>query len=141
MPRHGLCIVAIYLLLAVGCGKKLDASLSGVVTLDGKPLHTGLVTFTPVKSGAAAYADIGADGRYSARTGNNAGLACGDYVVTVVALTRPPRGRDDLPGDLLTPTRYSNPRQSDLHFTIGPGANRIDIHLHTQRKGGRPPTL
>ena len=94
-------------------------------------MRTGTVAFHPAKGGATAYASIGDDGSYSLRTGADKGLAAGEYVATVVAMTGPPPGSKNMMdfGTRITPARYANPKQSDLHFTIVPGGNHIDIPL------------
>ena len=119
------------LALAVGCGVH-DSSVYGTVTLDGKPLETGTVTFHPAGDGAVAYGRIGADGSYRLHTGAEQGLAPGEYVVTVVATAAPPDPHSEVVGKLLTPARYGNLDQTDLHFTIEPGKNQIDLALRTK---------
>ena len=55
----GLVVLAAVAFAAVGCGKHA-ATVSGGVTLGGKPLSSGVVTFNPVTAGASAYAAIAA---------------------------------------------------------------------------------
>lgn len=124
-------LVAGALTLAAGCGAH-DSSVYGTVTLDGKTLETGTVTFHPAGEGAVAYGRIGADGSYRLHTGAEEGLAPGEYVVTVVATAPPPDPHSEVVGKLLTPVRYGNLDQTDLRFTIEPGTNRIDLPLQTK---------
>ena len=126
-------------LAAGGCGSSLDSSVSGTVTIDGKPLELGngtcTVSFYPEAGGAAAQARVAADGTYALKTGSTQGIRSGKYTVTVVATgpTREPSpGSPPMPGPLLTPTRYGAKQQSDLHFTIEPGTNRIDVPLKSK---------
>ena len=135
-PRPVALTATLLLLTLSGCGGVLDSSVSGTVTLDGKPLRmeagTGTVSFHPEGGGPAAQARIGADGRFVLKTGSGEGLPSGDYVVTVVATgagPKTPRNGVPMPGPLLTPTRYGTRKQSDLRFTVNPGANEIDIPL------------
>ena len=128
----GLLLVIACLWLAAGCGGPHDSSVYGTVTLDGKPLETGTVTFHPAGEGAVAYGRIGADGNYRLHTGAEQGLAPGEYVVTVVATALPPDPHSEIVGKLLTPARYGNLDQTDLHFTIEPGKNQIDLPLQTK---------
>ena len=118
------------LLILAGCGRSRDASVSGSVTLDGKPLETGTVTFHPSDGGPAAYGQIGTDGGYSLKTGRQRGIDPGEYVVTVVAATPPSEQNGlEMPGQLLTPERYGRTEQTDLHFTVRSGGNRFDLPL------------
>ena len=124
-------LVAGALTLAVGCGAH-DSSVYGTVTLDGKRLTTGTVTFHPTGEGAAAYGRIGADGSYRLHTGAQQGLAAGEYLVTVVATAPPPDPHSEVVGKLLTPARYGRLHETDLRFTIEPGKNPIDLPLQTK---------
>lgn len=83
------------IMLPLGCAVLLLAGceqpgiVTGLVTLDGKPLTTGVITFNPKTGGPTAYGAIGTDGRYELRTGAAAGLPAGEYVVTVAANAAP----------------------------------------------------
>ncbi|MFM9024668.1 MAG: hypothetical protein ACKON7_04915 [Planctomycetaceae bacterium] len=82
MPRIMLLLACGALLMA-GCEQ--PGIVTGLVTLDGEPLTTGVITFNPKAGGPTAYGAIGTDGRYELHTGAAAGLAAGEYVVTVAA--------------------------------------------------------
>jgi len=132
----GVAIVGALGLAACGCNSSLDSSVSGTVTMDGKPLDldngTCVVSFYPEAGGPAAQARVAADGTYALKTGSTQGIRSGKYLVTVVATgpaREPPPGSPPMPGPLLTPTRYGTKERSDLRFTIEPGTNRIDIPL------------
>jgi hypothetical protein len=125
-----LRFAVLLLLLLAGCGKSRDALVSGSVTLDGEPLKTGTVTFHPLEGGPAAYGQIGSDGSFSLKTGRQRGIDPGDYVATVVAATPPSEQNGlEMPGELLTPERYGQVKQTDLRFTVRPGNNRFDLPL------------
>jgi hypothetical protein len=76
-----------------------------------------------------AIGSIPSDGSYEIKTGTEAGLAPGDYVVTVTATDPPPAGQEELPGTLLTPEQYGNVATSPLKFTVKEGSNSIDLEL------------
>src|SRR3954451_21463001 len=82
LPR--LAVIAALVSIS-GCGGPYDAKLRGQVTLDGKAVPRGTVSFAPVGGGPIAYSRIDTDGSYSAQTGREVGLPAGDYVVTVIA--------------------------------------------------------
>lgn len=131
---------AILLVALVGCGPTINlpplAAVSGTVTLDGTPLTTGMVQFTPDNSkgtqGAASTGAIGPDGRYTLSVADSAsGAMVGWHRVSVVARAAPKDETDTAPM-LLVPERYINPATSGLSFEVKAGeANVIDLKLTT----------
>ncbi len=118
-------------LFTLGCAKHA-AQVSGTVTLDGKPLTSGTVTFHPAAGlGAPAYGQIDAQGCYELSTGTGAGLTPGSYVATVVANeampTRSPT--EEVQFKLLTPEKYGSTELSDLKVEVQPGANDVPLAL------------
>lgn len=113
--------------VALGCGSSTASKVSGVVTVDGIPLTSGDVTFSPVDEGQIAYGKIDGSGNYTLSTENQVGAKPGNYVVTVVATGEPPAS--DKPPPLLTPAKYSDKATSDLKFAVKPGFNQIHLPL------------
>jgi len=113
-----------------GCGGK-PATVSGVVTLDGKPLERGSVGFTPVAGGMRAAGVIDGDGSYTLSTNRDAGLEIGEYAVTVVSREPGPENAQGppMPGPYITPQHYSVESTSGLKFNVAGGSNTIDIAL------------
>jgi hypothetical protein len=72
-----LALVFLLLVLATGCGGSY-ASVSGSVTIDGKPLKHGAVTFDPEDGKAQTAGSLIENGSYSAK------VRPGRYRVTVV---------------------------------------------------------
>ncbi len=129
--------LALLVAAVAGCGRR--AEVSGTVTLDGVPLTSGVVTFTPRDAGASAYAAIDADGRYIAQTGASVGLAPGDYVVTVAANLPAGEGGPTGPGPysdgirpLSTPQRYADRSQSPLRALLKSGTQELRLELSSQ---------
>jgi hypothetical protein len=115
------------------------ASVSGTVTLDGQPLTKGDVSFHPDGgSGAPAYGQIDAQGRYSLSTGTEAGLAPGAYTAVVVATKDPPQLYDktgaEIPPIPITPGKYGSTTTSDLKVQVKPGKNDIPLALELAKK-------
>ena len=122
--------------LLIGCSSS-DATVSGTVTLDGKPVEGspqlyGTVSFYPQGGGGApAVAIIDSYGRYELKTGSTHGLAPGNYAVTVaVKKIHPPAE----PGGLTRPerlsaTKFSEPTDSGLTADVKPGSNRFDFAI------------
>lgn len=130
----GLLAAAMTTVLVAGCGQ--PGAVSGLVTLDGKPLTTGVITFTPAGSGASAYGAIGPDGRYELRTGGAAGLAAGEYVVTVAANAAAPDRSAGIawPGSeralpLVTPGKYADRDKSPLRASVATGGQQLNFAL------------
>jgi hypothetical protein len=132
---------SVLFLAAAGCGPNA-ARVSGTVTLDGQPLTTGNVSFHPDgDSGAPAYGQIDAQGRYSLSTGSDAGLPPGKYVAVVVATKDPPKPYDatgaEIPPIPITPAKYSQVSTSDLRVDVKSGQNDIPLALQSGKPAGR----
>lgn len=126
------------LIWAGGCGGNA-ASVTGVVTLDGKALPPGTiggVAFHPVGTGPVAVGDLSPSGEYLLHTGTAEGLPAGSYIVTVSASEPPqiPANPNVAPAapKLVTPVRYSLKEQSGLQVEVKPGENRIPLDLSSR---------
>jgi hypothetical protein len=79
-------LAATLLLAGVGCARN-PVGVSGVVTMDGKPLYGALVTFLPTGKGRSAMATTQEDGSFTLSTlqgvDAGAGVWPGAYKVTV----------------------------------------------------------
>jgi hypothetical protein len=121
----------------IGCGRH-PAKLSGAVTLDGKPLPTGMISLSPARSGPSAYGEITPDGRFELKTGSEKGLEPGEYVVTVAANAVgpdepvPESGGPPPIRPLITPPKYADVSTSPLRITVKPGSQKLDIELSTE---------
>src|SRR5690348_3321206 len=80
----GLAFLAMLLAVSVGCSEKMPR-VYGQVTIDGKAVPEGMISFQPVSGGAIAMAPIKPDGSYEVKTGNTTGLAPGEYNIAVSA--------------------------------------------------------
>jgi len=139
MNTRGLLPIACcFVLVLAGCGGH-ESTASGTVTLDGKPLGHGTVTFHPQADGTPGYGAIGPEGQYTVQTGNREGLTAGDYVITVVALEPSVEPSSSMgmpsPGKPLTPRCYASVDSSDLRRTVEPGPNRLDLQLRSDSTG------
>jgi len=129
-------------LMAVpGCGETQKfATVTGVVTLNGKPLKGATVTFQPIAAQGsieAADSSIGKtndQGEYSLTTSRNVpGAAVGKHRVRISLLSqqrgdsdeRPPRG--GWPVKELVPARYNG--ETTLEIDVVPGQNKADWPL------------
>ena len=130
------------LLLLAGCGGGPDlpdrAKVSGLVTLDDKPLTSGTVIFEPDASkgttGPPAYGQIDPQGRYELTTdrsgGTKDGAILGFHKVRVQA-------RENVePGQLarsLIPVQYDDANRSGLTAEVKAGRENVfDLKLKSQ---------
>jgi hypothetical protein len=141
MKAHRL--LGVVLVSTLGCsheGPKI-VPVSGVVTLNGKPLAGATVTFSPiakpgeVNAGDGSSGKTNADGEYTLTTSRGVpGAQVGKHRVGISALSqqagssdeRPPRGGWPIKDKI--PARYSG--DSTLTFEVAPsGPNKADFTL------------
>lgn len=112
-----------------GCGSsKPSGSVTGKVSMDGKPVTNGSVVFSSSTKGSAAEGKLDSAGAFNLTDS----LPVGDYVVTVKpppagaplgAPAAPPPAKSDIP------EKYRSEAKSDLKFTIKAGANQATFEL------------
>ncbi len=136
-----LAIAAITLVGSLGCGRSelpLRVKVTGIVTLDGKPLPLGRVQFVPDRSkgnaGPIAVGIIDETGRYQLstdrRNDNHDGAVLGFHRVCVEAIPQP-KGVTDFPS--LIPAKYNNPSTSGLTAEIrSVEVNEIPLKLKSK---------
>ncbi|TWT36009.1 hypothetical protein KOR34_09060 [Posidoniimonas corsicana] len=144
-PLQAVCCSFLMVSLT-GCGGDYR-QVSGVVTIDGKPLETGRVKFFP-EAGRPAIGEITGGGRYTLTTIDPGdGALPGDYTVTVESTKYSASGRmassleEELSGvgvnvqiesQSLVPARYSNRGDTPIKVTVKPnGLNEIDLVLES----------
>jgi hypothetical protein len=143
--RYVLSIGAIGAIACIsGCGGTYDATVSGVVTIDGAIVPNGTVAYSPVAGGPAGYSPIETNGAYVIRTGRENGLPAGEYQVTVTAyepakMLQTEKGGPPPPGKALTPAWSRTKDTSGLKFTVNPGSNEINLDLKSQPPAGWKP--
>lgn len=115
--------------LGCGSGGNSSAHVEGKVTLDGKPLSGGTVTFFP-EGGRSASGQIQADGTFTLSTfADRDGAIPGHHKVTVTPGIIGPPQRPDFDSDAPAvaaskvdfPAKYSNPDTSGLEFEVKGG--------------------
>lgn len=122
-PRLVVGRLVVAAVVAAGCGGERLYPLTLVVNLaDGRPAAGGSVMLRRDEAPlVTAGGRVGTDGACApivpGRT--SAGLPAGPYRVTVTADTGPPTDEAGKPPPFAG--RYTNPEQSDLRVTVGPG--------------------
>lgn len=137
-----VCVVGVGL-FAIGCGGRPElAEVTGTVTLDGRPLARGRLTFeAPGLRPASAEIDAGriVDAT-TYRPGD--GVPVGLQAIAVFAREEPPpptasnpgQGQfrpESMAGRSLIPRRYNVPGSSGLSAEIRPGRNTLALTLTT----------
>lgn len=128
------------LVLICGCGSSgpETGEVKGIVRLDGKPLATGIVTFTPL-GGRSATGFIKSDGTYRLTTYHDGdGALPGKHTVTITPGVTGPQAKPDYESDRPSavkspiPAKYANPEGSGLEFEVKAGeTNHADFELTT----------
>jgi len=128
---HYCAMMLLMVAVATACGRKHETTVTGKITLNGKPLSKGEAKFYAVQGGACAYGGIQPDGSYEIHAPGGGEIAPGDYLVTVVAADLlPVDPRTKLPGrKIITPRRHGDVKTTDLRCTISLGKNQIDFDL------------
>lgn len=142
--RFWLLIFAVGIALSqTGCGPLLDATVTGIVTLDGKPLSQGEVVFHPIdkKRAQMAVGKINPDGSYKLFTAGMEGALNGEYKITIVASNGLPATAESKmrKATLTTPLRYSLETQSPERRRVKSGPNVFPLKLKSGEPASRLP--
>ncbi len=123
LPTGHWLLLLVVAIVAGGCGKTNDSTVTGLVTLDGKPLNGGNVWFVSDGGGTVAAAGaIDSSGRYQLKTPAGPGLIAGKYKVMV----KPDEAK---PESNAIPRVYSSTGTTPLKFTVAAGENDRPLHL------------
>jgi hypothetical protein len=156
--RHHFWIACLAGLLVLGCSNRYKpVPVSGVVTLEGKPVEGATVQFYSVgdeREGRQAFGSTDKDGKFRLSTmGNDDGALPGDYKVVIARwvpadpgvkipdFPNTPEGkaqRDDFEYKIfgetkprmknLLPAKYSNPSETPLRVTVkGETTEKFDL--------------
>lgn len=130
-------LVGSLLVVFSGCrGDRLEALVTGTISLDGKPIGPGIATFVPVDgSRNPGIGDINPDGSYTVRTSRTQGMLAGEYKVAVQVYQQPnlkPGERAMTRPNLVHPDKYASPDTSGLKYTIERGRNTINLELKSK---------
>lgn len=144
--KNCLCVpmflsVSLLCLTFTGCSPSrtsAGATASGTVTIEGVPLDSGTVAFSPVGRGSSAFGRIASDGTYHVETdARTVGLAPGDYQV---AIYYEPTETEDADGNLIVgqnpvAKKYGDFDRSGLTVTAKAGENTFDFDLEAKKRG------
>ncbi|QEL13667.1 DUF4198 domain-containing protein [Limnoglobus roseus] len=123
-----MCLLA----AAAGCGGSA-ANVSGVVTLDGKPLEGAAVTFAPQgdkDSVGSSYGKTDAQGRYTLKTvvGDKPGAAVGKHKVSIsLTQSADPKNPESAAREVV-PAKYNVKTELSCDVPSG-GTDKADFDL------------
>lgn len=133
--RFAARVVASSLLvsMATGCSER-TGMVSGIVTLEGKPLPVGLVLFHPNERGIApASGRIDTEGHYSlTRAKGKQGAVVGKYHVTVQTVSSNDADAIAAARKYVIPAVYDDPATTPLVVEVLPGENTIDLNVQPE---------
>lgn len=126
-----------------GCGDDMGlTSVSGIVTLDGKPLPNAVVTFIPQgEGGSPSYGTTDAEGYYTLMFSRDTeGVLPGTHDVTITTEKIAPsdvavlkaKGRG-VPEFVPVPKKYRQP--GELVREVEPGGGEINFELTSENQG------
>jgi hypothetical protein len=127
--RETFLFAAVCLLsIAAGCSKGDRPALgmvSGVVTLDGKPIEKARLIFEPIEGGRASIGSTDADGRYELiYIRKDKGAKVGPHRVRITVT----QSDDDAVGPVpVIPEKFN--RNTTLQATVKPGENECDFKI------------
>ncbi|MCI0699968.1 MAG: carboxypeptidase-like regulatory domain-containing protein [Planctomycetia bacterium] len=135
------------LLFLIGCGGGgPELPVSGIVTLDGKPMANVTVRFFPdtdTDPTSSGYAETGTDGKFVITSGKGKqGLVAGRYKVTVSKGKAQTVSSEEGAGAVIEgldikdefPPCYSDPAQTILAFSVTGDGQPIEIKLDSKKK-------
>src|SRR5262245_59216763 len=130
-----LITICVMCVTAIGCQEQ-PTTVTGKVTLDGKPLAIGsdargTVIFQPAGGqGSMATGLLDPTGHFQLATGASTEIAPGKYQVAVsVARLLPPSEQAEQGAERVTPARYASTSDSGLAAEVAPGENRVSFDL------------
>jgi hypothetical protein len=132
----GKVLVVALLAALAGCGGSDFGTVTGAVTLDGKPLDGGSVTFYPANTGALSYGEVSPEGKYELRTASRDGVLPGPYIATISyrsGRAGPGMTIQQIEALEKVPIKYCQKETSDLRFDITPGHNEVNLHLVSEK--------
>jgi len=130
--RVALLAIALFVLLA-GCSGNRTAQVTGTVSVDGRPLEKGSISFIPADGkGATAGSEI-KDGKYTVSKVSPGTVMVQIRYPKVTGKTKLYDTPDSPTRDTLTeglPKKYND--NTELRFDVQPGKNEKDWELSTR---------
>jgi hypothetical protein len=128
--------------LLSGCGSPIGATVTGVLTIDGKPAPAGVrIDFEPqVKNASSSTGFTDARGEFEMMFNvNKKGVMPGESLVRIAVLPEVGPGGAPVVAKELQGLRIPDSvgRNSTLKKAVKPGRNRIDIAIESDAASGK----
>ena len=130
-----LFVICVLVVAADGC-QPSPTTVSGTVTLDGKPLSMdsdarGTIVFQPVGGqGAIATGLMDRNGHFQMATGASMEVLPGKYYVSISLVRLLPKSEQTEQGaERISPAKYASVRDSGLEADVAPGENELNFDL------------
>ncbi len=142
MTKHILSVGILCLtVLVTGCGGGAgDPTLglvTGIITLDGEPVESAVIEFTPVGEGRPSAGESDTTGTYTLYfKGSTAGALVGEHEVSMTTFQEAmdyggAEGFTDIPGRAeKIPKKYATEK---VRVTVEPGSNTINLELNSDK--------
>lgn len=124
--------------VAAGCRSGIELlPVSGVVTLDGKPVEQATVLFKP-ETGPVAYGQTDAAGRFELSTAGRKGAVPGKHLVSITKTKVTGVGNDEMVDpekvktEWIVPQKYTDPEKSGLTAEVARGKTTFEYHLKSK---------
>jgi hypothetical protein len=137
LSGHSTLICPLLLCIVAGCGQN-GATVTGVVTLDGKPLALasdarGTIVFQPVGGqGTTAQSLLDTTGHFRLATGASSNVAPGKYLVAISVVRLMPRDEGAEQGaKSVTPAKYASASTSGFEVNILPAENEFNFDMNS----------
>ncbi len=145
IPRKYALSLAVAAWMVCGGCRQPTSTVSGVVTIDGKPMTLasdtrGTIVFQPTGGqGATATGLLDATGHFKLATGSQSDIAPGKYQVAIsVIQLLPPTEDSEQAGKRVTPAKYSSAIDSGLQANVVPGENQLKFDLSSAEESAEP---
>ncbi len=130
--------VAVACAIGIGCRSGIELlPVSGVVTLDGKPVEQATVLFKP-ESGPVAYGQTDSAGRFELTTAGRKGAVPGKHKVSITKTKVTGVGNDEMVDpekvktEWIVPQKYTDPEQSGLTAEVARGKTSFEFQLKSK---------
>lgn len=124
--------------LGAGCRSGVELlPVSGVVTLDGKPVEQATVLFKP-ETGPVAYGQTDAAGRFELSTAGRKGAVPGKHKVSITKTKVTGVGNDEMVDpekvktEWIVPQKFTDPDKSGLTAEVARGKTTFEFHLKSK---------
>lgn len=135
-----ILLLAAFALLAISCGFKGSGTVKGTITVNGKKLDRGLITFLSEEGKKDSFSAAIVDGEYETEAiptgkakivviGSDESGAAAPVQKDLGDLVAPAKSGAAKADPIIVPDQYQNAHTTPLSITIKTGSNQFDADL------------